>query len=66
MRKIKVKTKLSKKLPWVDMQITRVHLNPEQAVLSCCNASSRGFQSGPYQCAYSPLNCQGGSDGLSS
>ena len=27
----------AKKLPWVDMTVTRVKLNAEQAVLSCCN-----------------------------
>ena len=54
MRKSKTKTK-SKKLPWVDMQITRVHLNPEQAVLSCCEQPTRGTQT--YATGYPTANC---------
>jgi len=30
-----------KKLPWVSMQMYRVPLNPEQAVLACCSSASR-------------------------
>jgi len=33
-----------KKLPWQRMGITRVKLNPEQAVLSCC--TSGGYWTG--------------------
>ncbi len=34
--------KTKKKLPWTGFEITRVKLDPEQAVLSCCDAVSRG------------------------
>ena len=30
-----------KKLPWVSMQMYRVPLNPEQAVLTCCDVTLR-------------------------
>jgi len=33
-----------KKLKWVDMEITKIPLNPEQAVLSCCEVISRSMQ----------------------
>ena len=29
---------------WVKLEITKVKLNPEQAVLSCCDAVVRGVQ----------------------
>ena len=46
----KIKAKF-KKLPWEDMTVTRVHLNPEQAVLTCCDTSSRAFgTAGASQC----------------
>lgn len=42
--KISTKNKATKKLEWVPMEIYRVPLNPEQAVLSCCVQSGRGQQ----------------------
>lgn len=44
------------KAKWSDMSVTRVHLNPEQAVLSCCDSSGKGaggacgFQCGEPNC----------------
>lgn len=36
---------------WVDFEITKVKLNPEQAVLSCCdNTSKIEVQREDYQC----------------
>ncbi|MGD0336677.1 MAG: hypothetical protein ABSB18_06210 [Candidatus Omnitrophota bacterium] len=32
------KKKIKRKLPWIDMEITRVQLSPEQTVLGDCNA----------------------------
>ncbi len=32
------------------MSVTRIHLNPEQAVLSCCNGVSKDEVSAPKQC----------------
>jgi hypothetical protein len=34
---------VTKKLKWVPMEIYRVPLNPEQAVLTCCNSASRAM-----------------------
>jgi len=36
------KKSTQKKLPWIPIKITRVKLDPSQAVLSCCVAPSRG------------------------
>jgi len=35
------KQSTKKKLPWIPIKITRVKLDPSQAVLSCCDASGR-------------------------
>ena len=43
---------LSSKKKWIDMEITRVKLNPEQAVLACCNTNGN-------KVATSALNCNG-------
>ena len=46
-----------KKMKWITMEITRVKLNPEQAVLSCCDADNRlkyTTQAGGVQC-YVPV-----------
>jgi hypothetical protein len=32
-----------KKLPWKDLEVTKVKLNPEQAVLACCVAMGTTF-----------------------
>lgn len=36
---------MSKKMRWVNMEITRIKLNPEQAVLSCCQSNTRNCHS---------------------
>ena len=41
---LKIKTKTPKKLKWEPFKITRIKLNPEQAVLSCCQQGGRGLQ----------------------
>ncbi len=44
--------KTKKKLPWTGFEITRVKLDPEQAVLSCCSqAYGRGFETAGLSCA---------------
>lgn len=44
--------KVTKKLKWVPMEINRVPLNPEQAVLSCCSQQDdRGPFISPFQCS---------------
>lgn len=35
------KGKPGRKREWKDMEITRVKLNPEQAVLTCCDTTNR-------------------------
>ncbi len=45
----KRKTK-KKKLPWTGFEITRVKLDPEQAVLSCCNVVTKSLVIGGGQC----------------
>jgi len=46
-----------KKLPWVSIQMYRVSLNPEQAVLTCCNQPVRGAAMGTIgQCVYTPAS----------
>jgi len=40
--KKRVKAKATNKLKWIKPELTRVALNPEQAVLSCCNILYRG------------------------
>ncbi|MDD4295081.1 MAG: hypothetical protein PHP69_06180 [Candidatus Omnitrophica bacterium] len=37
-----MKKRFSKKLKWVKLRIMQIKLNPEQAVLSCCNVLERG------------------------
>lgn len=42
---------VAKKLKWMPMEIYRVPLNPEQAVLSCCSLPGRGMAAeGFWQC----------------
>ncbi len=43
-------TPKKKKKPWKPMAIAKVPLDPQQAVLSCCDQSERGEVSGDYQC----------------
>ena len=42
--KKRAKAKATNKLKWIKPELTRVALNPEQAVLSCCDAVVRGVQ----------------------
>ena len=35
---------MSQKIRWQDCEVIRVRLNPEQAVLSCCDSVSRGHR----------------------
>ena len=39
-----------KKLCWIPMEVTRVPLSPEQAVLSCCDATNRTVIGATYSC----------------
>jgi len=45
------KASLSPKKKWIDMEITRVKLNPEQAVLSCCSQLAGRAAATDYNCA---------------
>ena len=47
------KKKQIKKKKFINMEITRVKMNPEQAVLSCCDATQRDGVDAPSQCIYS-------------
>jgi len=45
--------KEKKMITWKPMEINRIVLNPEQAVLSCCDSNTRGRLSAPspgHQC----------------
>ncbi|MDD4294626.1 MAG: hypothetical protein PHP69_03830 [Candidatus Omnitrophica bacterium] len=35
---------------WVTIDISKIELNPEQAVLSCCDNTGRALSSGGGQC----------------
>ena len=41
-----------KKLKWIPMQMYRVPLSPEQAVLGCCDKDGKGFRAGVTQCPH--------------
>ncbi|MDD4294300.1 MAG: hypothetical protein PHP69_02170 [Candidatus Omnitrophica bacterium] len=45
--------KQNKKRIWAVLEITKIKLNPEQAVLSCCAVPSRGATEPPFQCSIS-------------
>ncbi len=60
---IKESRKQSKR-QWTDFEITRIRLEPEQAVLSCCDGTNRNAIDGTTQCGGACLNTQ--FDGLSS
>jgi len=64
----KVGTIPKKKLKWEPFKITRVKLNPEQAVLSCCNDVGRVETMLPYQMcvATGPDVCELPSSAISS
>ena len=58
-----------KKLPWVSMQMYRVPLNPEQAVLTCCSQEfGRARVEAFGQCAWagSGTGCSGAFEGVNS
>jgi len=57
--KPKGRTRASKKLPWGDMAITRVNLNPEQAVLSCYEQPTPGARPMVSQCNQPDFGCEG-------
>jgi|GEM_PF-2414054 len=42
--------KLLNKQKWLKLEMTRVKLSPEQAVLSCCIIVQRAFVTDPFQC----------------
>ena len=46
-----------KKKKFINMEITRVKMNPEQAVLSCCNATEKPLVSAGFQCLGPGLEC---------
>jgi len=39
---MRIEKRLIKKLTWIKLELSRIKLNPDQAVLSCCELSSRG------------------------
>ena len=45
-----------KKRPFKTMEITRIKLNPEQAVLSCCEQPEKPEVSGEQQCVMMMCN----------
>jgi len=49
-----------KKKSWVRIEIARIKLNPEQAVLSCCNTATRLDSDGFRTC---DAKCTGGTSG---
>jgi len=51
------------KRPWKKMEICKVKLNPEQAVLSCCDSVRRQEVMTGGQCD-APLICTTGAGGL--
>ena len=53
------KVVVKKKKKFINMEITRVKMNPEQAVLSCCNSMGRAAAAGPDQC-YDGNGCGAG------
>ncbi|MDD5069938.1 MAG: hypothetical protein PHV17_04335 [Candidatus Omnitrophica bacterium] len=42
---------------YIPMEITRVKLNPEQAVLSCCDAAGKGEKFVTVQCDLAATDC---------
>ncbi len=62
----KVGTSAKKKLEWEGFKITRVKLNPEQAVLSCCEQDSRALNDSVAQCILGVYVCPGPSVLISS
>jgi len=46
MTKAGKRTKVLRKKKWIDMEITKVPLNPEQAVLTCCEHVTRALEGG--------------------
>lgn len=48
----------NKKRTWEDFKVIKVKLNPEQAVLTCCQNAPRLSTSGTPQCDAGP--CPGG------
>ncbi|MCX5713919.1 MAG: hypothetical protein NT033_03730 [Candidatus Omnitrophica bacterium] len=62
------KEQKKKKETWRKPVVTRVKLNPEQAVLSCCDNTSKGatYSVYNYQCHSwaPPGGCDGGGKGL--
>ncbi|MDD4295327.1 MAG: hypothetical protein PHP69_07465 [Candidatus Omnitrophica bacterium] len=53
----KIDTKRTTKQTWIKLEITKIKLKPEQAVLSCCNMFVRAQENdilpfGVVQCAY--------------
>ncbi|MDD4294316.1 MAG: hypothetical protein PHP69_02250 [Candidatus Omnitrophica bacterium] len=42
---------------WIKPEMLRIKLNPEQAVLSCCNSAMRALDNGGHQCGYPAFTC---------
>ena len=55
-----------KKKKWVDFEITKVKLNPEQAVLSCCDSTDKSILVEEYQCTDDSCGAHYGSASVSS
>ncbi|MGE5307973.1 MAG: hypothetical protein ACM3OC_02680 [Deltaproteobacteria bacterium] len=54
--------KKKRKRSWKRLEIKKVELNPEQAVLGCCWKASKGFSLFGTQCSgllCAPINSQG-------
>lgn len=54
----KVKAHRNKKLPWKPMEIFRVPLSPDQAILTCCQASTRSQPWNSTEQCYASDGCQ--------
>jgi len=60
-------TGAQKKLPWKSMEMMRVKLNPEQAVLSCCDQPNRGVDGGTTSwCGMKDCHQDGATEAVSS
>jgi len=47
-----------KKKPWKPMEMAKVPLDPQQAVLTCCEQPTRGYVWGAMQCDIERPGCE--------
>ena len=65
-KKKEVVGKKKKKKPFHKMTVTRIKLNPEQAVLSCCDANDKDLVHGVSQCERTPCVIGAGTASIAS